>query len=243
MRLNIEVEFAECVRAAGGQIVDEILPEPRGFKNADYLFRDERVVAELKCLEKDVVKTVEFNDKVLTLCRDWERDGLFRPPGAGPFVLKVHELPEACARSFLELIKKPLESVVKKANRQIRETRDHFGMPEAKGLLLLANDGNLSLELDVVVWLLNRILANQFSCIHSVIYFTANFPASVPNIPMPAMQWLPAIIPKREPVDKALEHRIRDAWFNRHATLLGHPIVTFNMKPSDELLGRTRFIR
>src|SRR5688572_4883378 len=107
-RIDIEKELAVCVRSIGGMVLEETLPHPRSFRNADYLFKDALVIAELKCLEKDVIASKAFHAKVNGLVERWDRAGLFTRPSQGSFVLHIHELPEVCARDFMDLIKAPL---------------------------------------------------------------------------------------------------------------------------------------
>jgi len=42
----------------------------------------------------------------------------------------------------LEILKAPIENFIRDANRQIRETKKRLNMPDAKGLLLVFNQGN-----------------------------------------------------------------------------------------------------
>ena len=50
--VDVESAFNEFVEEFGGELISKAVPaNPE--ENADYLFRDEGVVAELKCLQKD----------------------------------------------------------------------------------------------------------------------------------------------------------------------------------------------
>jgi len=52
-RIEIEREFDQVVKASGGQIVRDLLSKSPRFDNADYVFHDQKIVAELKCLRED----------------------------------------------------------------------------------------------------------------------------------------------------------------------------------------------
>lgn len=52
-RMEIAREFDALVKATGGKIIAEIVGKSPRFDNADYIFPEEKIVAELKCLRED----------------------------------------------------------------------------------------------------------------------------------------------------------------------------------------------
>jgi hypothetical protein len=108
-------------------------------KNADYLFRTDKIVAELKSLEED--PRDEHVQKLLDLTRGWSRRGLMRVYGTAQ--VKLRELPLEAQREWLKLLESPVEAIIRKANRQIRSTKKIEKLSDGKGLLLILNDGNL----------------------------------------------------------------------------------------------------
>ncbi len=78
-QIDLENELAHCVRKIGGVVlIDEIGPSPV-YANADYLFREYEVVAELKCMERDTRTEGPFLDKVTEMHEAWVRKGLSNP--------------------------------------------------------------------------------------------------------------------------------------------------------------------
>src|ERR1700751_984902 len=119
---DFETSFKAFVREFGG----EVLPETSKNKIADYFFRKQNIVAELKCLEVD--QTDEMNKKYLEIVRAWrKRTG--KVPTAD--FLNIATAPKEIQRSWLEILKVPLENFVKKANRQIRVTKLQHNLPTA----------------------------------------------------------------------------------------------------------------
>lgn len=51
--IDVEQSWREFVRCVGGQVVEDIVPEPRIFENADFLFPDILSVAELKEIQTE----------------------------------------------------------------------------------------------------------------------------------------------------------------------------------------------
>jgi hypothetical protein len=75
LKNEFEAVFSEFIAEFGG----EVLPEPSDAKIADYLFRKQNIVAELKCLMCD--QTEEMNKKVTRVVQDWVRKHKKLPPG------------------------------------------------------------------------------------------------------------------------------------------------------------------
>lgn len=234
--IDVEIEMSACVRKIGGVVLaDELGPSP-DFLNADYLFRDENTVAELKCMDKDKQSDGKFVAKILELRNDWVRRGLVPPPlpgKEGEVHLNSAAMPEECLLQVLDEMKKRLRRLVEKANKQIRQTQNRLA-PQAKGLMLLANDGDNIFEVDVVLYLLNRLFqTGRYRGINTVVYFAANRPGSAPDLPLPALHWVTTVISEkgsvqRDEVPPALLTRLKNGWFDHFGTLRGGRPLEFN---------------
>ena len=130
---NFESSFKTFVKEFGG----EVLLENSKNQIADYLFRNQNIVAELKCLTED--HTDAMNTKVAELLRAWVRKHKKRPTED---FLSISTTPKEIQIPWLNFLRGLLENFVKKANRQIRETKKQHNLPTAKGLLLVFNEGN-----------------------------------------------------------------------------------------------------
>jgi hypothetical protein len=120
-------EFEELFRDFVKEFGGEVLPESSDAKSADYLFRKQNIVAELKCLVIDqtepmnikltqVVKdVVKQNESLLSLC-----DG--KP-------LEIAKAPKEISDPWLEILTAPLEGIIETANRQIRSTKARLNLP------------------------------------------------------------------------------------------------------------------
>lgn len=248
-RIDIETEFATCVRKIGGEVLADRLGPSPPFKNADYLFNADNVVAELKCLQRDTRTEPTFKERVQALHLQWHREGKVpMPRGQGTVRVNSRTLPEECQAQLSDLLTSRLKNVVQKANDQIKSTREHLALPEAKGLLLLANDGDMIFQLSVVMHTLHRVLHGKYRQISSVIYFTGNDPVMCPGIPLPALIWMPLTISDgpdqpRPGVSEQFLERLRTGWFNRQATARGGPMLVFPRGADPpELTERVRFI-
>jgi hypothetical protein len=241
--ISVPNEIAACVRAMGGTVLDDVLEKP-DFSNADYWFPEDHVVAELKCLTEDLSTSQEFGRSISTLYSSWVRRGLVPPLAKARTKINLRDLPPRCAREFLEPIKQKLQaSTIKKANRQIKETKLHLGAPQAKGMLLLVNDGNYMLPPSVMSHLLGRMLKGQYSSIHSVVYFSVNMQSTAPNMPMAGQFWIDGLVPEREPVALAFRQRLHESWMRHYSTLVPEAVLEYKGSVQPEYVDAIQFIR
>jgi len=140
----------------GGEIVSTLMEKghPKMPPQADYLFRKPQVIVELKALEEGSF-SASYARKMSELTGDWKERGLLLAYGTTRLDLqRVHPV---CQREWVDVIGEPMRNVISNANRQIRATAEWLRMPDAKGLLWLASDGNTDLQPSNVWFLLNRI--------------------------------------------------------------------------------------
>jgi hypothetical protein len=242
--VDIDNEFAKCVKKIDGQVLDEILEQPN-FKNADYWFPKYGTVAELKRLDENLAVKEDFKNKTTKLYSSWIERGLM-PNLIGTIQFDLSQIPKVCAYEYIEIIKCRIEnSIVKKANKQIRETKKYFGNNAKKGLLIIANDGNPTMKLDLMRYVLARILKNQHRSINSIIYFSANLEVNAPWLNLKESKnffWLDCIINEREPAPQELRKELQSAWMSHLSTLFPDQLVAEFIAPNDRsLIERIEF--
>lgn len=172
---EFELVFRDFVSSFGG----EVLPETSDGRIADYVFRTQNVIAELKCLMED--QTNAMNKKVEQAVRDWWRNDGNIPAGYDSSKpLEIATAPKEIADSWLEILKAPIENFIRDANRQIRETKTRLKMPNAKGLVLVFNQSNLlhnnpkdfRLVTGLVLRKRDKDKERRFPHIHGLVYFS-----------------------------------------------------------------------
>jgi hypothetical protein len=177
--IDVETIFDAFVVAHGGEIVSHLLPKVHAEDNADYLFRTDSIVAELKRLDKNFYGDAIISRKFREMFGRWISDGLVSPSEINPRSLNLEALPRKCQNDVFKALSGPVKRHVAKANSQIKLTKRHFGLPNAKGLLLLVNDGNYILEHDYMMHIFYRLLKSCYTSIDGFIYFTVNVRASL----------------------------------------------------------------
>ena len=185
--IPVEETWQDFVRHVGGQVVTDFLPEPRKFENADFYFPELGVVAELKEIETEFSKTPAFvagfdelMNRLVTEKPDW-KPVMFGGSG---------EYPNWFVSEFIRIFRSPISRILKKANRQIRDTKSHLGIKEQTGLLLLVNDGFTSLEPHFVRTLACNLLSHSYSSIDCFLYLTVNRYVDVGSR-TPSLLWVP----------------------------------------------------
>jgi len=181
--IPVEKHFNEFVEAFGGELVSKLMPKGKNLpRNADYLFRKDKVVCELKCLEKDLLNEDDA-DRLLPLIDKWTSNGMITGHQALRWVLGQDRLNQECFRDLITLVNKTIERAMRSAKHQIQDTKDYFNLPEASGLLLIANDGNYFLEHQQFFGLISNLMERRFkdSSIDGFVYFAPNMPVFIPG--------------------------------------------------------------
>src|SRR2546421_4859771 len=129
--------FDSFVYYAGGKRITDLSPQTPNFSNADYYFDRDNVVIELKILKTEFAATATHQKKFEQMVKDWLADGrLSYRAFAG-----LEALPESFVLAHMRVIRDQLESITKKANKQIKETRAKLSLGDSQGLLIVMNDG------------------------------------------------------------------------------------------------------
>ena len=231
--LSVEETFNAFVKASGGELVSDLFPKAPDFRNADYVFRNHpsgKVVAELKCLEEDLFLEKKLNE----LFDKWTAQGRMKPFW-GEIKFKSQDLPSDMQKEVFEKLGGPIKKHVDKANVQIKTTKDRLGLKDAKGLLLLVNDGNYSLQFNCVPFLLMKALGRDHSGINSVIYFTVNMRAQMVGIERETLIWSPMHRVGVPTVPSEFLQWLWTSWREFHEKTLGEPVPVFAGEKLDDV--------
>lgn len=188
-QISVEESWRQFVRSVGGEVVEDLLPEPRTFENADFLFRAFPMVVELKEVETEFGRSSAVSDGFRALIgRLMEEEPSWRPNllgGSGDY-------PQWFSNEFIRLFRPPISRILKKANRQIRETKAHFEITASTGMLVFVNDGFTQLEPHFVRALACDLLVNSYSSIDCFLYMTVNRYVEVAGTNVPRLLWMPS---------------------------------------------------
>lgn len=221
-------------RVGGVRVTAEV--KSPGFDNADYLFREAGVIAELKVLELDRSRDKNTQTKVQNLYDTWIHNREPVPLIFGKARLSTTNLPAEQAWQLVNIFREPVRQALKKANKQIKETKEHFGLPDAKGLVLLVNESNVALEPGPMAQMIWQILDSQrLSGITSLVYLTINLHASAPWTPVKTRLWVVMERSETDGVSEAFLDKMHKALV-AHLTLPGEYTDVYSMSDPEAML-------
>lgn len=238
--IQVEPLLQDFIRSVGGLVVHDMIPEPRNFQNADFAFIDQGVIAELKEIETEFSNSAAFRDgfsilmhKLLEEKPNWQ-PALFGGDG---------QIPSWFYPELVRLCRPPLSRILKKANRQLRETKIHFGVTSETGLLLLVNDGFTSISPYFVRAQISELLLHSYSSISCCIYMTVNRYVEFPGDPEPKLLWVTAYSDTAP--DSLIEFvdNLGRGWFKYLESKLGPFTSRSEVSGLDDILRGTSAIR
>ena len=186
--IKIEPTWRQFVRQIGGKVIDDDLPQPRSFENADFLFPEISVIAELKEIETEFSSSPRFRNGYSSLMKRVMAEN----PSWRPLLLGGDEsYPNCFTQEFIRLFRPPLSRILKKANRQLRETKTHFKIQSATGILLLVNDGLQSIGPNLIRAQTSELLLHSYSSIDCCVLMTINSYIEIAGSDVPRMLWVP----------------------------------------------------
>lgn len=186
-----------------------------GALNADFVFQQYGVIAELKFLEEDPRDQRDYESKMVALHAKWARCDLVPPHRGDVLSFETTSLPPACQKEFLKFAGSRIKKHAIKANNQIKQTKITLDMPNAKGLFLLCNTGNTWLDPWAIGHLAWRAIGHSLSSINSLILFSFGIGHTAPGVTLPAEFWVPALRKNGSDVPAELLDRIRGAWMSK----------------------------
>ncbi len=147
-------------------------------KNADFLFRSARVVVELKILETEFLDTERIRQKVT--------EAFARHVGDD-----AHDPNSPLRRELMNIPRAPLQRIINKANRQIKETKQELGLVGWRGIIVIVNDGFRGLPPGLVMGLCANILAGKSYSSSDAFVYQTNHYVELPDNPYAVLLWAP----------------------------------------------------
>jgi hypothetical protein len=134
---------------------------------------------------------------------------------------------------LLRPLKRRLQSPVKKAAKQLKETKRAFKRENDFGLLILVNEGSALFRPSWVFYFLHHLFRGGYTSIDQILYCSVNVPASVPGIPDGARIWLPATVEGRRKISDSFLQLLQSCWRDTLKQKLGFrfPLLKFNNNP------------
>lgn len=189
---DIENFMTEFVNSVEGETVMSIVGPSPDFDNADYYFKKENVLIELKCFEKDPFSKGD-GDKTVRFMTKWLEKGFIKVEDLFSYTSGNRSLPEECIQDMIQSCRKTFEEAIRKGNRQLRETKNRIGNDKTLKVLLLCNDGNYFLNEAGTFAIINDIFASRKDLeVDCFVLYTINQVSRMPNDDIDWMLWYPS---------------------------------------------------
>lgn len=157
---SLKTRFEKFIsRSDRFESIDELLKgnDPHGKKRADYLLSGREVIIEQKILQADPLdKPQKFVNKLME-----ERHVIaYGTISTGSVFAKMQDS-HRLQRNMLLYITKIIDDDVAEADKQTRDTRDIFSIPNSVGLLVFLNEKATILDPELIGYCLSQIFAKK----------------------------------------------------------------------------------
>lgn len=150
----MSVDGSECIDALS------LTQEQKEGNRADFFFNNREIICELKTLEVD---TDYRKDKVIEPLKersDWPI--IFGRVGLNKVIENFPDK-ENIKRDLAYKLSDSIETLVRKANKQIRETKMLFGAEESAGVLIVLNEVAYALNPNVIAYRFGKLFRKNDS--------------------------------------------------------------------------------
>lgn len=173
---DIEALFSEYVEFYGGKVVEKQEDNDTDRSNADFIFVQPEIIAELKTFQKDLFSESEDSARMLGMLEKWIKSGFLTFEEWSKFVFHDKPLPKECVDDMVKRASKTIERAIYKANKQIAETKKTFKKEAANGVVFLVNDGNYFFKHEGFIAVIANIIGRKFrdASFDVVVYLTIN---------------------------------------------------------------------
>lgn len=158
--MTLVQRFEAFIRTMPGfESIDELLKgnDPHGKKRADYLLGDRQFILEQKALEGDPIEKVQrFVDNLMK-----KRNFLVYGTVSTDVIFRQMPDGERHKRDMIIKLSRVIDDDIANADKQTRDTREIFGLPDAVGIVVLLNEKTPVLDPDVVRYALHNSLSKK----------------------------------------------------------------------------------
>ncbi len=190
---KVEEYFSEFVEFYGGKVIEKLDENLADRPNADYLFEQPDLIAELKCFEKDVFDEKDEFPKLERLLSKWTSKKMITNAQLRKYTFRGKQLPIECQKDLIEVASKTIERAIHKGNKQIETSKSTFGIPNANGVLFLVNNGNYFFNNNQFLGIINNILGRKYRnpSFDVIVYLTINQTSQIPTSQYDYTVWVP----------------------------------------------------
>jgi hypothetical protein len=146
------------------------------------------------------------------------------------------DAPEEIRKGWAKILSDPVENIIKKAHRQIRDTKKSKNFPSARGVVLIFNEGNLlhnrpqdfARIAGEVIQKPNSDQTRRFPHIDGMVYFSGESVTTVDEVTGKSMPfWGPFQVAGDGAEEmKRFQNELKEGWFQYVARKTGRTVVS-----------------
>jgi hypothetical protein len=157
-----EENWNKFVLQRNGELIKPVTNQ-KGSETADYFFRGENVIIELKIIETEFLHENTMKKRVQKAFDEY--------PDIDP---GDHSKP--LRRELLNIFRNPLQRIFKKANSQIKSTKKHTERQDSLGIVIFINDRFKAPPPGLVIDLLDELLQGpSYGSVDAFVYVTNHY--------------------------------------------------------------------
>ena len=232
--LHVEKIFDEFVAEFGGKKISDLIENKAQMPlNADYLFEDHNVIAELKTLEG----IYSGPNAIRSLTQAYIDAGCTGSDVMG-LIYRNEPVPEAAAKLMQKRVRRSIEQRIKQARKQLRKSKAVFGNDNTKLLILIAMDQQPLFGHRTMLFNLAKIMGDNYADEHTdgVVYLNPNMPTKISPDSMEFSGWYPFY--RDDDVNDELSDFVNllgNKWLNFYGKQLGETNPILELESFDEM--------
>ena len=163
---ELENEFDQLFKRINYLRVSDIIGQSPSFSNADYINKDKKIVVELKIVEKDFFEhggVISKLNAFVTVPKKIDENG---------FGQYEFSLPNKNREGKFDTMEEPLRRILKKANKQLRETKKKLLNDVGMGFVILALNMKTTIDPEKIRELVANLVSQEFLSISGFIICT-----------------------------------------------------------------------
>ena len=235
--IDVEATFDEFVRDFGGYKISGLIEEKSAMpQNADYLFREQNVVAELKTLSGIFAGP----DAPKQLVKAYVDAGSTRSELMG-LLWRAEPIPEPVKLLVEKRIRRSLEKRIRKARKQLRHSKLLFGNDGTKALIIFAMDQVPLFGHSAMLANIAKVMADNSSDPDTDDDLNPNTPTQMQQPGMEFAGWHPFY--RDDVVNKELSQFVNllgNRWLTFYAQKIGETNPILELKSPEEMMALLR---
>ena len=232
--LPVEKTFDAFVSEFGGKKISDLIENKSQMPlNADYLFEEHNVIAELKTLEG----IFSGPDAIKQLMQAYIDSGCTGSDVMGVF-WRGEAVPEAAATLMRKRVRRSIEQRIKQARKQLKKSKASYGDCNTKSLILIAMDQQPLFGHKTMLFNLAKIMGDNYADERTdgVVYLNPNMPTRIRPDSMAFSGWYPFY--RDDQVNEALSafvNLLGNRWLTYYGNQIGATNPILELETFDEM--------